>query len=281
MSLVHRIARTRTYQENAGPFIKWAGGKSRLLEQLSALLPTQVDRYFEPFVGGGALFFGLQPDNAVLSDVNEELIHLYQTVRDDVESLIADLQRHRYERTYYYMVRALDPLRLSTIERASRMVYLNRTCFNGLYRVNRRGHFNVPFGRYTNPSICQTDKLRAASEALDGVTIEVRNYAAVLDAASEGDFVYFDPPYDPISRTANFTSYTQGDFGSDDQRRLADLFAKLDAKGVQCMLSNSDTPFVRELYADFNIDTVLAPRAISRSAKGRQPVHEVVVRNYS
>ena len=187
------------------------------------------------------------------------------------------MQRHRYEKNYYYAVRAQDTATLSDLERASRMIFLNRTCFNGLYRVNRRGLFNVPFGRYTNPTICQEDRLRQASAALSGVAIGQLDYATACSAAQSGDLVYFDPPYDPISKTANFTSYASDGFGREDQQRLAQLFANLSGRGVFAALSNSDTPFIRELYKGFRITQIEAPRAISRNAATRRPVHEVII----
>ena len=280
MSLACRVARQQPVREEAGPVLKWAGGKSRLLEQLLPLLPERVDRYFEPFFGGGAMFFRLQPGRALLSDLNEELVNVYACVRDRVEELIAHLGRHRYEPNYYYRQRALDPASLPALERASRTIYLNRTCFNGLYRVNRRGQFNVPIGRYDNPTICHPDRLRAVSGVLRGVDIWAADYQDALEEAQAGDFVYFDPPYQPLTRTANFTSYTATDFGEADQRALAASAAALDRRGVRWMLSNSDTPLVRELYAPFRLDTVVAPRAISRSPAGRAGVTEVVARNY-
>ena len=265
---------------DAAPFLKWAGGKTRLLAQLEPLMPERFGRYFEPFLGGGAVYFRLQPHQARLSDVNGELINVYRCVRDQVDALIEDLSRHRYDKNHYYAVRAQDPARLPDVARAARMIFLNRTCFNGLYRVNRRGRFNVPFGRYKNPTICDRDRLRAASEALQGADIRHVDYAASVKDARSGDFVYFDPPYMPISETANFTSYTAGAFGLDQQVRLRDVFADLASRGVRAVLSNSDTPVIRELYRDFHIDTVTAPRAISRSANGRKAVSEVVVRTW-
>ena len=275
------LGRERPLVEDARPVVKWAGGKSRLLSQLAPLLPTRMGRYHEPFLGGGALFFHLQPLGAVVSDLNEDLVNLYHCIRDDVESLIADLERHPYEKDYYYAMRALDPSSLSSVARASRMLYLNRTCFNGLYRVNRRGGFNVPFGRYSNPRICNEDRLKAVSLVLADADIRHGSYAQAVEEARAGDFVYFDPPYQPLTSTANFTSYTASDFGEQDQAELAETFARLDRRGVRCMLSNSYTPLICELYADFRIDTVLAPRAISRTVEGRAPVLEVVVRNYT
>jgi DNA adenine methylase len=271
----------RPRDSQALPVLKWAGGKGRLISDLVARLPTQFDRYFEAFFGGGALFFWLQPLNAQISDINADLIQLYRCVRDHVETLIEDLKRHPYEKNYYYAMRSLNPKTLAPVARAGRMIYLNRTCFNGLYRVNRRGQFNVPFGRYKNPVICQEDRLRAVSSVLQDVDIDHRCFRTALDAAKAGDFVYFDPPYLPVSRTANFTSYTSRSFTVDDQIDLSALFASLDARGVRCMLSNSDTPLIRELYGDYQIDVVMAPRAISRSANGRGPVAELIVRNYS
>jgi DNA adenine methylase len=280
MSLTCRVSRTREHQEKAGPVLKWAGGKSRLLAQLLPLLPEEISSYHEPFIGGGALFFRIQPGQARLSDLNEELICVYRAVRDSTQELIEALGLHRYEKNHYYRVRATDPSTLSDVGRAARTIYLNRTCFNGLYRVNRRGHFNVPFGRYTNPAICQVDKLWAASAVLADTSLEESDYRRVVDQADAGSFVYFDPPYHPISKTANFTSYTSRSFTEDDQAALADVFAELDRKGVRCMLSNSDTPLIRGLYKRFRTETVLAPRAISRNRDGRKPVSEVVVLNY-
>ena len=287
--------------EPVEPVLKWAGGKTRLLPELVRRLPaaflaaqaavsdvatvgtrtrrTRTPRYFEPFSGGAALFFHLRPHHATLTDCNEELIHLYRVVRDDVEALIDELSQHPHDRTHYYSVRAQNPHELDPIERAARMVFLNRTCFNGLWRVNKRGEFNVPFGSYTNPTICPEDRLRAASRALAGVTLEVMDFEAATANAKAGDFVYFDPPYVPLTRTASFTAYTGLGFGLPEQQRLAELFTKLTSRGIHCMLSNSDTPLVRELYAGHRIDRVLAPRSISRDASRRDAVGEVIVTN--
>jgi DNA adenine methylase len=247
---------------------------------LAARVPQRFNTYHEPFVGGGAVFFALQPDKSSLSDDNAELVNAYKTVRDDVENLIRHLRTHQAEEDYYYELRAKDPTKLDPIERASRLIYLNRTCFNGLYRVNSKGGFNVPFGRYKNPQICNELGLRAASSALQGVRVERRNYEHVLETAKRGDFLYFDPPYHPVSATANFTSYTAGAFSEADQRRLADAFRELADRGCKVMLSNSDAPLIRELYADFHVETVSAPRLVNRDASKRGPVNEVLVRNY-
>jgi len=274
----------------AQPFLKWAGGKGQLLEQYERFFPAaRGGRYFEPFVGSGAVFFHLRRrdlfEEYTLSDANEDLINCFRVVQQDVDALIARLEEHRraHDKTHYYAVRALDrdPAWKATppVERAARMIYLNKTCYNGLWRVNSKGHFNVPMGRYKNPDIANADRLRAASEALRGVRLEVRGFEAVKDAAAPGDFVYFDPPYHPLSATASFTSYAADDFGPDDQRRLAEVFAALDSQGCRVMLSNSDTPFVRDLYPSFRIETVCARRAINSASGKRGPVSEVVVLN--
>lgn len=273
----------------AKPFLKWAGGKQQLLTQFEAYLPDSIERYFEPFVGGGAVFFSLWsrgkiPNEAFLFDTNEELINTYLAIRDNVDELIRLLAIHkrRHSRDYYYKIRALDrqDVDLSDIERAARTIYLNRTCYNGLYRVNRKGQFNVPIGSYKNPKVLYDKTLRAANIALQRVNIRVGDFEEVLEYAQTGDFFYFDPPYDPVSKTASFTSYTAGDFGDDDQRRLADVFQQLSERGCLCMLSNSYTPFVLELYQDFRIETVQAIRAINSDANGRGNIKEVVVLNY-
>lgn len=259
------------------PFLKWAGGKTQLLPELMARVPSRFNRYFEPFMGGGALFFALAPQRAVLSDINSELVSTYRSLRDDVGGVIRALDRHRSEERHFYEVRAQGNARLSASAAAARMIFLNRTCFNGLYRVNRSGQFNVPFGKYKNPTICDADNLRRVAQVLDSVQIETRNALSVGRYCRRGDFVYFDPPYDPVSPTASFTGYTQGGFGRPEQERLAEVFARLAERGVQVMLSNSDTPFIRKLYRQFNVERVYARRAINRNATGRGRVAEVLV----
>lgn len=241
-------------------------------------------RHVEPFAGGGAFFFDRQPKRALLCDVNANLIATYQAIRDDVDSVIEALhplaaehdQEHYYSRRAHYN-HGKD---VSKAQRAALFIYLNKTCFNGLHRVNRKGEFNVPIGRYENPRILDEQGLRAASARLRTATIECTGFESLLKSARPGDFVYMDPPYEPISRTANFTAYAQGGFGQDMQTLLRDVFAALSKRGCKLMLSNSDTPFVRELYQKFNIDLVAAPRAISCNGRGRGKVAEVVVRNY-
>jgi DNA adenine methylase len=266
------------------PFLKWVGGKTQLLEQIDPLLPPRFGRYFEPFVGGAALFFALRgrgvAKTAVLSDVNRELVDCYVAIRDQVEAVIRALRDHRYEREHYYAVRAWKPADLAPAERAARTIFLNKTGYNGLYRVNRSGQFNVPFGRFTNPAFCDPDTLRACSRALDRVAIENRDFSKVLDEAKKGDFVYFDPPYVPLSPTSDFTAYIPGGFGEAQQKKLATVFTKLAERGAHVMLSNSETPFVRKLYAGYRIDVVQASRSVNSNALRRGKLHEVVVRSW-
>jgi len=270
------------------PVLKWAGGKTQLLPELVPRVEKAAPfgRYHEPFFGSGALFFELYRTGrlsetpAALSDVNDRLMDVYRGLRDDVESVIALLEEHRarHKREHYYQVRAEQPEALAA--RAARLIYLNRTCFNGLFRENSRGIFNVPMGRYTNPTICDAENLRAVSEALRGTQLETRPFEAVVDEAEPGDLVYFDPPYDPVSKTASFTQYDQNGFGEAEQRRLAEVFRALDRKGVRVMLSNSHTPLVRSLYEGYRTDVVLATRRVNRRADLRGPVEEVLVTNF-
>ena len=272
----------------AKPFVKWVGGKRQLLKQFRDLYPQDFDpvknQYFEPFVGGGAVFFDLQPCKATLSDWNVELITTYRVIRDDVENLIADLKKQKYEKEFFLKVRSKNPKKLAPLKVASRFIYLNRTCFNGMYRVNKKGGFNVPFGRYTNPKICDEVNLRNVSRLLQNVEIEHRSYVEVLEHAKEGDFIYFDPPYYPVSKTSSFTSYNADAFLEKEQKELCDVFKVLHKKGCRVMLSNSDTPFIREIYeelgSDINIKTVQAGRMINAKTSGRGKVSEVVVVNY-
>ena len=268
------------------PILKWAGGKGRLLAQLEPLLPPGVElmRHVEPFFGGGALFFSRTPERALIADVNPELVNAYRTVRDDVQGLIAQLARlaAQHSKDAYYLVRAEynGSRQMSPTRRAAMFIYMNKTCFNGLHRVNRRGHFNVPAGSYKNPRILDSEALLAANALLARADIRCEPFESLLEAARPGDFVYFDPPYEPVSRTANFTGYAANGFDADDQRRLRDVFRELDRRGAKLMLSNSDAPLIRELYGDYRIDEVAAPRAINCNARARGPVTELVVRNY-
>lgn len=270
------------------PVLKWAGGKTQLLPDLLRYLPPYFTAYHEPFMGGGALFFELASQQRIntggvrvsLSDVNAHLIDVYLGLRDAVDDVIALLRQHVHTPEHYYAVRALRPADLPLAERAARIIYLNKTCYNGLYRENRAGQFNVPFGRYKNPTICDEPNLRAASSVLQGVTIAVQPFDAILTTAQRGDLVYFDPPYYPVSATANFTGYAAAGFTAADQTRLRDVFAELKRRGVKALLSNSDTPFIRDLYAGFTIHTVYATRAINRDPAKRGKVAEVLVCTY-
>lgn len=269
----------------ARPFLKWAGGKGQLLDELCSRLPAEFGRYFEPFVGGGALYFALHGAGRVrsgarLSDANRKLIDTYRAVRDNVEAVIAHLSAFSNDRDLYYQIRAWRHEDLDPPRAAARIIFLNKTCYNGLFRENSRGEFNVPFGRYARPMICDAPNLRAASAALRRVSLRQLDFGKVPELVKEGDLVYFDPPYHPRSATSSFTQYSENGFGEDEQRRLARVFRELDGRGAYVMLSNSDTPLVRKLYAGFAIDEVLAGRAINSKAERRGKVTELIVRNY-
>jgi DNA adenine methylase len=276
------------------PFIKWAGGKTGLLPELLSLIPERFkssaeNTYFEPFVGSGALFFALNPSRpmpqkAVLSDCNAELINLYTVVRDNVEELIQNLGKHRFTESYFYKVRAQDRSAdywvRSPLERASRFLFLNKTCFNGLYRVNSRGEFNVPYGDYDQPNLGDPINLRRCSEVLKSVELCVGSFQDVGTIAKGGDFVYFDPPYVPLSTTSSFTSYTKEGFGPKEQEQLVTLCQDLDRNGVLFLLSNSDSEITRALYKGFELRSVMAARAINSRGAGRGKISELLVSNY-
>ncbi len=275
--------------QRAKPFLKWVGGKRQLLSQFEPYFPKKFKRYFEPFLGSGAVFYylwnsGKLPEQLFLFDNNDELINVYCVVRDKLNALIELLAIHQenHGEAYYYKIRMLDrqDVELSEVEWAARTIYLNKTCYNGLYRVNQKKQFNVPIGRYKNPRILHKSVLKAASIALQNVSIERKDFRGIVDLAQRGDFFYFDPPYDPLSKTSNFTSYTSGNFGNNDQQALANVFSELDRKGCLCMLSNSHTPFVLELYQDFKIELVDARRAVNSNANSRGHIKEVLVLNY-
>ncbi len=265
----------------ASPFLKWVGGKTSLLPELLRHVPApgSLRRYHEPFFGGGALFFVVAPRRALLSDSNAELIHCYLQVRDEPYRVLDALARHVYEKEHYLDIRALDPLRLAPAARAARFIFLNKTCFNGLWRVNRAGRFNVPIGRYTNPRFHDPAALLAASAALRDVEILHSTFEEALSKAAPGDFVYLDPPYDPVSVTSSFASYTADGFTWDDQKRLARACIALNRRGVRFLLSNSATERVRELYLGFEQRTVRAPRFINSRARSRGRVDELLVFN--
>ena len=268
------------------PFLKWAGGKQQLLPYLLDNSPSRFKKYYEPFAGGAALFFALFREGrldgrpAFLADINRELMTVYTAVREDVREVIKKLRRYRYDSDYYYKVRKRDPWKLPPPRLAARMIFLNRTGYNGLYRVNSKGQFNVPFGRYKNPIICDSENLRAVSDALQKTELLCQPFEAVLKQARKGDFVYFDPPYVPLSTTAYFVSYAQDGFNLVDQERLAQVFRKLAKRGVFVMLSNSDTEWVREHYEGFRLVEVKVKRSVNSKGDSRGAVGELIVLSY-
>lgn len=274
---------------SGGPFLKWAGGKTQLLSELSSYFPKNFGAYYEPFVGGAAVFFYLRRTRgtfpAWLNDGNPELINCYTMVRDNVNDLLPYLRSYqqKHSESYYYTVRAQGPDKLGELQRAARFIYLNKTCFNGLYRVNARGQFNVPIGSAENPRIFDEANLREASRALQGVDLAVSDFRAVLDWAKKGDFVYFDPPYHTVNN--GFTGYIvaasgRANFGPAEHRRLSNVVDQLRDRECYVMVSNSDTEFIRQLYHDYEIHTVLAKRLINSNGNGRGPVNEVIITSY-
>ncbi len=267
------------------PFLKWAGGKRQLISQMNKYFPKNFNKYIEPFVGGGAVLFYLKPKFSIIIDINEELINCYKVIKSNVNELIELLKTHKNEKDYYYKIRALDRdkekfNKLSNIERASRMIYLNRCCYNGLYRVNSKGQFNVPFGRYKNPNFCDEENLLAVSKALENFKIIYGSFEICLDYAEKGDFIYFDPPYYPISKTSSFTSYTKENFEEDSQQKLLNIFKKLDDRDCKLMLSNSYNEYIKNLYKDYKIITLNARRAINCNAAKRGNVNVLLILNY-
>jgi DNA adenine methylase len=284
-----KMSRSRSDQPPVQPFLKWAGGKRQLLPVLRSLADRQHTRYFEPFLGGGAFFFDLRPQSAVLNDLNRELITCYEVVRDEPDALLALISRHRNTSEYYYQLRHLDRTpefdQLSRVERAARLLWLNKTCYNGLFRVNRRGEFNVPYGRYKNPVIADPAVIDVVSRYLKSADIRftTTDFADAVAGAAAGDFVYFDPPYAPVSHTASFTGYNLQRFDEAAQQRLRDTCDALTDRGVKLMLSNSDTPAMRRLYADarYTLHSVRARRNINSVSTRRGPVGELIVLNYT
>ena len=270
------------------PFLKWVGGKRQLIPEIKRLLPRGLANhlYCEPFIGGGALFFELQPKRAVINDYNGELINVYRVIRENPDELIEDLRRHENTASYFYSLRALDRNPgfdlLGDIQRASRIIYLNKTCYNGLYRVNNEGQFNAPFGKYKNPNIVNEPIIRAVSKYLRSNEIRIYNddYEAVLRDMPNNAFVYLDPPYHPISESSNFTGYVQGGWSEEDQIRLRDDCNRLNERGIRFLLSNSAAAFIKEIYNGYDIHTVRATRAVNSVSTGRGEVDELLIRNY-
>jgi len=275
------------------PFLKWAGGKRQLLPEIVKYVPKRISKhtYYEPFIGGGALLFQLQLPKAVINDSNKELINCYKVIKDSLDELMEELSKDKYSNseTSYYEMRDLDRstkkyASLSEVEKAARIIYLNKTCYNGLFRVNSQGQFNVPFGRYKNPNFLDDAVLRAVNKYLNSndITLLNQDFAEAVKDANRGDFVYLDPPYDPVSETASFTGYDVNGFNRDEQERLKEEFDALHKKGCKVMLSNSCTDFIMDLYKDYQ-DTIIkvrATRSINSNALKRGRVDEVLVLNY-
>ena len=269
----------------ARPFIKWVGGKRQLLPALTQIIPAKIKMYYEPFVGGGAVFWHLAEEQrfeqAILNDANAELVNLYMMVQQFPDKLIETLQHHMTQewntQTYFTAIRAQDPSSLGNISRAARFIYLNKTAFNGLYRVNKSGQFNAPFGRYTNPTLLDEANLRACSQVLYKTTICCGDFVTVSQDAGPGDVVYFDPPYVPVNATSNFTSYTAGNFSLNDQHRLALQAKILVGKGATVLVSNSDTETTRMVYAGLEVYPVQARRNVNSKGDGRGCVGEVIL----
>ena len=268
------------------PFVKWAGGKRQLLCEIRKYIPKQITTYYEPFVGGGAVLLDLQPKKAVINDINSDVINVYETIRDDVEGVIKKLRIHKNEKAYYYKIREQDRTKrfdnFSNVTQAARIIYLNKTCYNGLFRVNSQGQFNVPFGRYKNPQIVNEVVLRAVSRYLNEAEIKFLSidFSEAVKNIKKSGFVYFYPPYDPISDTSSFTGYTLNGFDKEQQLKLKESCDNLNSRGCKFLLSNSATPFILNLYKHYNIEIVEVSRSINSVASGRGKIKEVLVRNY-
>lgn len=271
------------------PIVKWAGGKTQLLEKMTSLLPTEeITAYCEPFLGGGAMLFCIQPGVAYINDINSGLMNVYNVIKYYPEALIAELSGYENTAEFYAKIRELDRdferfSALSAVQQAARFIYLNKTCFNGLYRENRQGQFNVSYGKYKNPNFVNVSGIRSMSQYFNAENIIFTSvdFSLVLNNLPSGTFVYLDPPYDPISETANFTSYTRYGFTKEDHIRLRECCDALTARGIKFMLSNSDTHFIRSLYAGYDITEVFAKRFINCNGNGRGAVKELIIRNYT
>lgn len=269
----------------AKPIIKWVGGKRQLLDEIKLLMPTNYNKYFEPFIGGGALFFDLEKENSLINDYNVELYNLYTTLRDNPLELIESLKSHLNDSEYYYKIRSLDRdienyNLLTNIDKASRFIYLNKTCFNGLYRVNLKGQNNSPFGRYDNPKYFEEDNFYKCSELLKKTEITNGSFENIKSKINKGDFIYFDPPYDPLDKTSAFTSYTEVGFNNTMQIKVKELCDYINEIEAYFMVSNSYTPFILNLYKDYKINIVKANRTINSNGSKRNKVNEVLIINY-
>jgi DNA adenine methylase len=270
------------------PFLKWVGGKRQLMPSIVELMPKNIKElnYVEPFIGGGAVLFHLQPRTAIINDFNDELINVYNVIKNSLNELIVDLKTHENNADYFYQIRSLDRTNdfksLTPVQRASRVIYLNKTCFNGLYRVNNAGEFNAPFGRYKNPNIVNEPTLKAVNKFLNNSNVRISSgdYSEILESADENSFVYFDPPYHPISESSNFTGYVQGGWDVFDQIRLREFCDQLNERGIKFLLSNSSAPLIKDQYENYTITTVKANRSINSNGADRGEVDEFLIRNY-
>ncbi|KKU98926.1 MAG: adenine methylase protein [Candidatus Jorgensenbacteria bacterium GW2011_GWC1_48_8] len=283
--LARRLNGNSAKEYELKPFVKWAGGKNQLLSQYARFFPPRYtyNTYFEPMVGGGAVFFYLRPESAILSDLNRDLINTYIVIKNNVENLIKVLNEYKnnHDQKFYYQVRDdYNSDVLNKIERTAAFIYLNKTGFNGLYRVNSKGEFNVPSGKYKNPGILDEQNLRSTSKALKHVKLYAESFEKIIDRVKKDDFIYFDPPYYPLTKTAKFTTYTSEDFLEKEQAKLADIFRALDEKGCKVMLSNSNTKFIKDLYKKYRIETVSASRFINCDGSKRGKISELVIMNY-
>jgi DNA adenine methylase len=287
-TLIQSAAKPMVMPNNklVAPFLKWVGGKRQIMPEIIEHLPESIKTYIEPFIGGGAVLFHLQPQKAIINDYNPELINVYRVIKNNLEELITDLQKHKNESDYFYKIRGIDRTnefkRLTDIQKASRVIYLNKTCFNGLYRVNNSGEFNSPFGKYKNPNIVDEPTLRAVSCYLNQNNIQLQNtdYEELLKAADENSFIYLDPPYHPVSESSNFTGYIQGGWNTDDQVRLREACDELTKRGVRFLQSNSSANLIKEQYKDYIVCTVKANRSINSNGKKRGEVEELLIKNY-
>lgn len=270
------------------PVLKWVGGKRQLLPEIKKYIPKRYTTYYEPFLGGGAVLFELQPKKAIVNDLNTELINVYRIIKDSPYELINELKKFKNDEETFYAIRNIDRNKekfekLNPIQKAARIIYLNKTCFNGLYRVNSSGEFNSPFGRYKNPNIVNDKTILAVNKYFNTNEITFKNtdFEESLSDISKGSFVYLDPPYDPVSKTSNFTGYNQGGFGDEEQIRIKTMCDKLTKKGIKFLLSNSATSFIKELYKDYTIEIVNAKRCVNSRADKRGEIEEVLIRNYA